>query len=306
MSVNVTQSRVAVSLERKERSFMLIRTSFFSAMALAAGLLTAAPAAAQDAPDPEAVVATVNGTDITLGHMIALRSGLPQQYAQLPPEVLFNGILEQLVQQTLLMQDFEGELSRQSELLIENERRAVVAGEVIIEVMGADPDADAVQAAFDEKYGNAEDETEYSAAHILVESEDEAKALIEELEGGADFATLAQENSVGPSGGNGGDLGWFGKGTMVEDFFNAVTALEAGEVSAPVETQFGWHVIKLNETRIKDQPLLQDVRAELEEELRQVAFEDHVKTLEARGDVDRADTTGIDPAAINDMTLLED
>ncbi|HKK86625.1 MAG TPA: peptidylprolyl isomerase, partial [Roseovarius sp.] len=87
---------------------MLIRTSFFSAMALAAGLLTAAPAAAQDAPDPEAVVATVNGTDITLGHMIALRSGLPQQYAQLPPEVLFNGILEQLVQQTLLMQDFEG------------------------------------------------------------------------------------------------------------------------------------------------------------------------------------------------------
>jgi peptidyl-prolyl cis-trans isomerase C len=248
----------------------------------------------------------VNGTDITLGHMIALRSGLPQQYAQLPPEVLFNGILEQLVQQTLLMQDFEGELSRQSELLIENERRAVVAGEVITEVMGADLNADAVQAAYDEKYGNAEEETEYSAAHILVESEDEAKALIEELEGGADFATLAQENSVGPSGANGGDLGWFGKGTMVEDFFNAVTALEAGEVSAPVETQFGWHVIKLNETRIKDQPSLQDVRAELEEELRQAAFEDYVKKLEARGEVDRVDTTGIDPAAINDMTLLED
>jgi len=306
MSVNVTQSRVAVSLERKERSFMLIRTSFFSAMALAAGLLTAAPAAAQDAPDPETVVATVNGTDITLGHMIALRSGLPQQYAQLPPEVLFDGILEQLVQQTLLMQDFEGELSHQSELLIENERRAVVAGEVITEVMGADLDADAIQAAYDEKYGNAEDETEYNAAHILVESEDEAKALIDALSGGAEFATLAQENSVGPSGANGGDLGWFGKGTMVEDFFNAVTALEAGEVSAPVQTQFGWHVIKLNETRIKDQPSLQDVRAELEEELRQAAFEDYVKTLEARGDVDRADTTGIDPAAINDMTLLED
>lgn len=306
MSVNVTQGRVPGSLERKERSFMLIRTSFVSAVALAAGLFAAAPAVAQDAPDPETVVATVDGTDITLGHMIALRSSLPQQYNQLPPDVLFNGILEQLVQQTLLMQDFEGELSRQAELLIENERRAVIAGEVITEVMGGDLDAAAVQAAYDEKYGNAEEETEYNAAHILVESEDEAKALIKDLEGGADFATLAQENSVGPSGANGGDLGWFGAGTMVEPFFNAVTVLEAGDLSKPVQTEFGWHVIKLNETRIKDQPALDDVRAELEEEMRQAAFEDYVKKLEAGSDVERADTTGIDPAALNDMTLLED
>ncbi|MRU15731.1 peptidylprolyl isomerase [Roseovarius sp. A21] len=285
---------------------MLIRPSFFSAAALALGLATAAPATAQDAPDPETVVATVDGTDITLGHMIALRSSLPQQYNQLPPEVLFNGILEQLVQQTLLMQDFEGELSRQAELLIENERRAVIAGEVITDVMGGDLDAEAVQAAYDEKYGSAEEETEYRAAHILVETEEEAKALIEELEGGADFTALAQEKSVGPSGANGGDLGWFGEGTMVESFFNAVTELEVGALSAPVQTQFGWHVIKLNETRIKEQPSLDEVRAQLEEELRQAAFEEHVKTLEAGAEIERADTSGIDPTAINDMTLLED
>lgn len=311
MSVNVTQGRVPGSLERKERSFMLIRTSFFSAMALAAGLVTAAPAMAQDTPDPATpdpatVVATVDGTDITLGHMIALRSSLPQQYNQLPPEVLFNGILEQLVQQTLLMQNFEGELSRQAELLIENERRAVIAGEVITEVMAGDLDEDAVQAAYDAQYGNAEEETEYNAAHILVETEDEAAALIEELEGGADFATLAQENSVGPSASNGGDLGWFGAGTMVEPFFNAVTALEVGEVSQPVQTDFGWHVITLKETRIKEQPSLDEVRAQLEEELRQEQFNDHVKDLEAAAEVERPDTSGIDPAAINDMTLLED
>jgi peptidyl-prolyl cis-trans isomerase C len=285
---------------------MQLRTSFFPTMAIALGLLTTAPVMAQDTPDPDTVVATVDGTEITLGHMIALRSSLPQQYNQLPPEVLFNGILDQLVQQTLLMQDFEGELSRQSELLIENERRAVTAGEVITKVMGVDLDADAVQVAYDEKYGKAEDETEYKASHILVESEDAAKALIGELEGGADFATLAQENSIGPSGANGGDLGWFGAGTMVEPFFNAVAALEAGEMSEPVETQFGWHVIKLNETRIKDQPTLDEVRAELEEELRQAKFQDHVRKLEARADVDREDTSAIDPADINDMTLLED
>ena len=306
MSVNVTQSRVAGSLEPKERSFMLIRTSIFSAMALAAGLFSTAPATAQDAPDPKTVVATVGGTDITLGHMIALRSSLPQQYAQLPPEVLFDGILEQLVQQTLLMQDFDGELSHQSELIIDNERRAVIAGEVITEVMGGDLDAEAVQAAYDEKYGNVEDETEYKAAHILVETEDEAKALIEELDSGADFAALAKEHSVGPSGANGGDLGWFGAGTMVETFFDAVTALEVGEVSEPVKTEFGWHLITLNETRIKDQPSLDEVRADLEEELRQAAFDAYVKTLEAESEVERADTSGIDPAAINDMTLLED
>jgi peptidyl-prolyl cis-trans isomerase C len=289
---------------------MLIRTSFFSTLALsaglAAGLLITPPAKAQDTPDPAKVVATVDGTQITLGHMIALRSSLPQQYNQLPPEVLFNGILDQLVQQTLLMQNFEGELSRQSKLLIENERRAVMAGEVITDVMGGDIDADALQTAYDEQYGTAEEETEYKAAHILVESEDEAKALIDQLAEGADFTTLAQENSVGPSSVNGGDLGWFGAGTMVEPFFNAVAALEVGEVSDPVETQFGWHVIKLNESRIKEQPSLDEVRAELEEQLRQAAFDDHVKKLEARAEIDRADTAGIDPTAINDMTLLED
>jgi peptidyl-prolyl cis-trans isomerase C len=284
---------------------MLIRTSFFSAVAFAAGLVTAAPAVAQDAPDPDTVVATVDGTDITLGHMIALRSSLPQQYNQLPPEVLFNGILDQLVQQTLLMQDFEGELSRQADLLIENERRAVIAGEVISDVMGGDPGAEAVQAAYEEKYGGAEEETEYKAAHILVETEDEATALIEDLEGGADFTALAQEKSVGPSGANGGDLGWFGAGTMVEPFFNAVTELEVGALSAPVQTEFGWHVIKLNETRIKEQPSLDEVRADIEEELRQAAFEEYVKDLESGAKVERADTAGIDPTAINDMTLLE-
>ena len=284
---------------------MLIRTSFFSAVAFAAGLVTSAPAVAQDAPDPDTVVATVDGTDITLGHMIALRSSLPQQYNQLPPEVLFNGILDQLVQQTLLMQDFEGELSRQADLLIENERRAVIAGEVISDVMGGDPGAEAVQAAYEEKYGGAKEETEYKAAHILVETEDEATALIEDLEGGADFTALAQEKSVGPSGANGGDLGWFGAGAMVEPFFNAVTELEVGALSAPVQTEFGWHVIKLNETRIKEQPSLDEVRADIEEELRQAAFEEYVKDLESGAKVERADTAGIDPTAINDMTLLE-
>ena len=284
---------------------MLIRTSFFSAVALAAGLVTAAPTMAQDAPDPATVVATVDGTDITLGHMIALRSGLPQQYNQLPPEVLFNGILEQLVQQTLLMQNFEGELSRQAELLIENERRAVTAGEVITDVMGGDLDAEAVQAAYDEKYGSSEEETEYKAAHILVETEEEAQKLIEEIEGGANFAALAQEHSTGPSGPSGGDLGWFGDGVMVPAFFDAVAALGEGGVSAPVQTQFGWHVIQLKETRVKERPEFDAVRDELVGELRQAAFDAYIADLEAESSVARDAGEALDPALINQTDLLE-
>ncbi|MBZ0123817.1 MAG: SurA N-terminal domain-containing protein, partial [Roseovarius sp.] len=100
----------------------------FLAAALTAAAMAAPAARAQDAPDPAAVLATVNGTEITLGHVVALRAELPPQYDQFPAEMLFQGILDQLIQQTLLMQSFKGDLSRRSEILLENERRAVIAG----------------------------------------------------------------------------------------------------------------------------------------------------------------------------------
>lgn len=263
------------------------------------------PVAAQDTPDPSKVMATVNGVEITLGHVIALRSGLPPQYDQLPSDVLFKGILDQLIQQTLLMQSLDGEPSRLNQLLIENERRAIVAGQVANEVMNTDLSNDAIQAAYDDKYANAEQETEYRASHILVKTVEEAKLLVEELQGDADFAALAQEHSIGPSGPSGGDLGWFGGGVMIDVFFNAVAALEPGEVSQPVETEFGWHVIKLVETRVKERPQLDDVRAQLTEELRQAAFEDYVAGLEKSAEIERADTDGFDPKVINNLDILE-
>lgn len=284
---------------------MAIRHTLFPALALIAATTFGQSATAQDSPDSATVVATVNGTDITLGHMVALRASLPAQYGQLPAETLFNGILDQLIQQTLLMQNFEGDVSRRSELLLENERRAIIASEAIETVMSDELSDAEIQAAYQEQYSSAEPETEYKASHILVETEETALDLVAQLEDGADFATLARENSTGPSASSGGDLGWFGPGVMVESFFEAVSALEPGEVSQPIQTQFGWHVIKLNETRLTDVPTLDDVRAEIEDSLRQAAFDAHVEALTEKAQIERMSTGEIDPESIGNLELLE-
>ncbi|RKF13447.1 peptidylprolyl isomerase [Roseovarius spongiae] len=268
--------------------------------------LAAGAADAEDAPDASTVVASVNGTDITLGHMIALRAGLPAQFAQVPPEVLYKGILDQLIQQTLLEQNMEGDLSLAGRLALDNERRAVAASQEIGRITESALSDAAIKAAFDAKYAEAPDVTEYSAAHILVETKEEAEKLIAELEDGADFAELAKEHSTGPSGPSGGALGWFSAGMMVEEFQDAVEGMEPGEVSDPVQTQFGWHVIKLNETRTKDRPELDDVRDEIEEQVRQDALNTYVEGLLEESEVDRETGDAIDPELLNQYELLED
>lgn len=267
--------------------------------ALAASL--ALPAAAQDA---DTVVATVNGTDITLGHMAVLAERLPEQYSQLPDQALFDGILDQLVQQTALA-DQKEELSRRGELVIENERRALFATEVLESVSEQAVSDEAIQQMYDENYANGEGGTEYNASHILVETEEEAQSLIEELDGGADFAELARENSTGPSGPNGGELGWFGDGMMVEPFQNAVAELETGDVSEPVQTQFGWHVIKLNETRDQEAPSLDEVRDEIAAQIQQTAVQEMIDEATASAEVERPETPEIDPSVVRDSALFD-
>lgn len=275
------------------------------ASALAATLAAGAPATAQeDAPALDTVMATVGETEITLGHMLSLRATLPEQYNQIPSELLFRGVLDQLVQQELLRQSHEGELSAVAQLRLENESRAITAAEVIADVTGEAVTNEALQAAFDSEYVNTADETEYRASHILVETEEKANELVTEIAGGANFAALAQEHSTGPSGPSGGELGWFGEGVMVPEFESAVKTLTVGEVSEPVQTQFGWHVIKLNETRTKEKPALEEVRDELSDTLRRQALSAHLEQLEADNTVDRSASEGIDPALINRFDLL--
>ena len=274
-----------------------------TAAATALTLALAGPGHAENHLAADMVVATVNDTEITLGHMIVLKQRLPAQYQQLPAEVLFEGILDQLVQQTLLGESVD-ELSLGSRIVLENESRSLRAAEEIQRITESAVSEEALQAAYEAAFANVEPATEYNASHILVPTEEEAQALIEELAGGADFATLAQEKSTGPSGPNGGQLGWFGLGAMVAPFEEAVVAMEVGTVSEPVQTQFGWHVIRLNETRLKDAPALDEVRGDLAETLRREAIENRLSELTEGAKIDRVEAGTIDPNVLNDISIV--
>lgn len=277
--------------------------TFLAPFVVAASL--SLPAMAQEEVKADTVVATVNGTEITVGHMIIARATLPEQYQQLPPEVLFKGILDQLVQQTALEQSFEGDVPARVALSLENERRQLIAGEVIEKAMAADISAEDLAAAYEEEYGSAEPTEEFNASHILVETEEDALAVKAEIDGGADFAETAKEKSTGPSGPSGGSLGWFGPGMMVPAFETAVQDLEVGAVSMPIETQFGWHIIKLEDKRLKDAPALESVKEELELQLRQVKAQEKITEMTDAADVDRSAADAIDPSVLTNLGLLE-
>ncbi|WP_416884185.1 peptidylprolyl isomerase [Marivita sp.] len=274
--------------------------------ASAFALMLALPVQAQDTLTADSVVATVNGTEITLGHMLMVRASLPDQYQQLPDDVLWDGIMDQIVQQTVLSQQDSGEETRRIKLALENERRALLAAQVIEGIVGDAITDEAVQAMYDETYLQGEQSEEYNASHILVETEEEAAAIVEELNGGADFAEVARAKSTGPSGPNGGQLGWFGAGMMVPEFQTAVEELEVGAISGPVQTQFGWHVIILNEKRAKEAPALEAVRGEIENQLSQQAVTQKIDELTDAATVTRTAKEEVDTSVLSNIGLLED
>jgi len=268
---------------------------------LAISLGFALPATAQDA---STVVATVGGTEITLGEMIITRAQLPQQYAQFPDEVLFQGILDQLVQQQLLA-DSVGDMPARVAYSLNNERRSLMAGEAINALSNTAVTEDAVMAAYNARFEGAEATMEFNASHLLVETEDEALAALARVEAGEEFADVARDVSTGPTGPNGGNLGWFGPGQMVPAFEQAVVAMEAGDVSAPVQTQFGWHIVTLNEKRITEQPTLEGLRPELEAEVREAAIQALLAELENSTEVIRPVDGAFDPSLLSDLSLIE-
>jgi peptidyl-prolyl cis-trans isomerase C len=274
--------------------------AILTSLAFAAAL--ALPAAA--APTVDTVVARVNGEEITLGHVMIARVALPQQYQQLPPDVLYTAILDQLIQQTALKQAGPDSDPTHVRLALENERRSLLAAEVIEDVMRDAAGDDAIRAAYEARYADGFGAEEFDAAHILVETEEEALEVRKLIEDGADFAETAKAKSTGPSGPNGGALGWFGAGQMVPEFEAAVLELEPGQVSAPVQTQFGWHIVKLNDKRRAEAPKLEDVRDELAGELQRDAVTARVEALVAASQVEHPEVEGLSPEIILDVDML--
>ncbi len=280
---------------------------FLAALTLAALTLGAALPTAAQAQDTTAatVVAKVNGVEITLGHMIAARAALPDQYKSLPNETLFTGILDQLIQQTALEQTIADKIKMADQLQLDNARRDFLSNVALTEVVVGAVTDEALQAAYDERFKDYAPQKEFSAAHILVDAEEKSNELKAQLDGGADFAELAKANSTDTgSGANGGDLGWFGIGQMVKPFEDAVVAAEIGKVAGPIKSDFGWHLILVKETRIAEKPTLDAMREELASELQNRAIDAHIKAVTEAAAVERM-AEGIDPALLSDTALLD-
>lgn len=234
-------------------------------LGLAPMSLASGPAQAADDP----VVATVNGTKIMRSDVTAAYGQLPDQYKQVPFEQIFPALVDSLIDTKLAAgaarkekidetPEFKAELEGFTERLLGS---TLIQREVETKVTDA-----AVKARYDKVTKDMGGKSEIHARHILLKTEDEAKAVINDLAGGADFAETAKKKSTGPSGPNGGDLGYFGKGQMVPEFEKAAFALNKGDVTdAPVKTQFGWHVIKVEDKRTQQPPTF----AEMEPQIRQ-------------------------------------
>jgi len=268
---------------------------------------TTAPAAAPAATTPatrDTVLATVNGTNITMGDVIVTYAAVADQYKQMPDDQLFKGILDQLIQQVALEQQVSDTLTPKDVLVLEASKRNYLANVVLDPIAKAAVTDAAMKAAHDAAVAAMPPQTDYHASHILVDSEAKATKLLADINAGKPFADVAMESSTDGSGKNGGDLGWFALGTMVKPFEDAVVAAKVGEVAGPVKTDFGWHLILVTETRVKAPPSMDDMKQQLSNQIQADAIKAYLTDLTDKATVTRT-ADGVDPAAMKDAALLD-
>lgn len=212
--------------------------------------------------DKADAVASVNGVYISKDHLESIKA----EVAQNPrgPQFTDEQLIDRLIQSELLVQEAEKQkLQEDADFItrLQLMRNAILSQAAVQAYIDANPPSEEeLKAEYDKQFGSMDGE-EYKARHILLKSEDDAKAVIVELDKGGDFIALAKEKSTGPSGPNGGDLGWFESKRMVAPFSEAVIALENGKYTkAPVKTQFGWHVILREDSRAKTPPPFEQVK----------------------------------------------
>jgi peptidyl-prolyl cis-trans isomerase C len=253
-----------------------------------------APAAAE--PSPDTVVAIVNGLKITRADVIASAQSLPAQYQQ-QINLYFVPLIDRLVDLTLLSEEGRKQnLQDDPEVKarIEQFTMQVIQEAVITRYLETTMTEDAVKARYEKLVAEQPGGTEVHAMHILLKSEAEAREVIIQLAGGADFSTVAKEKSTDPSAQqNGGDLGYFSAGEMVPAFEQAAFALEKGQSSKePVQSEFGWHVIKVVDRREKTPPTLDQARRQIEEILSSELVTAYVSSLHAAAQIETFNPDG--------------
>ncbi|WP_339849519.1 peptidylprolyl isomerase [uncultured Nisaea sp.] len=249
--------------------------------------------AAQAAIDPATtVVATVDGEKIYLSEILLQIQQLPQQYQQAPMEQIYPPMLDRVIDSRLIAKAArEAGIQDRADVKerVEQAESGIISEVYMTEKVKETVGEDALRKRYEESIkDSAEQGEEVKARHILVASEEDAKAIIEELKKGADFAKLAAEKSTGPSGTSGGDLGYFTADAMVPEFSEAAFALKPGEITeAPVQTQFGWHVIKVEDRRAVQPPSFEQMQPQLAQEMTREILTKAIEELRAGVDIKR-------------------
>ncbi|HUK57736.1 MAG TPA: peptidylprolyl isomerase [Stellaceae bacterium] len=247
--------------------------------------------AAPAAPAGDPIVARVDGTVIHRSDLDAMRSGLSPQAQQLPPEQLYPRLLDQAIaldlaaaaaRKTKIPED-----PRVKQVLALNENE-ILANAYFADIAKKEVSEAKLRAKYDEYIKQAAPHEEVHARHILVPTEDEAKQIIEQLKKGADFAKLASEKTTDPAGKtSGGDLGYFGEKDMVPEFAKAAFALKPGEFTqTPIKTQFGWHVIKVEDRRQSKPPTYEEVAPQIARQMAQEIADARIKELAATAKIE--------------------
>src|ERR1700729_1497453 len=273
---------------------------------LAMVLLASLPLRAEDA---NPVLVKVNGAEIRQSDVALAEEELGPSLAQMDPATKKENVLAFLIDMKIVAKaaedkkiedrpDFKSRLAfARNRLLMDN----------LLAVEGkAATTNEAMKKVYDEAAKQIEGEQEVHARHILVETEDEAKAIEAELKKGADFAELAKKKSKDPGAADGGDLGFFTKDQMVPEFSTVAFALEPGKISDPVKSQFGWHIIKVEEKRSRKAPDFDQVKAQIETYVTRKAQAEYVAKLRESAKVERMDQASNTPAPAPDAAKPSD
>jgi len=241
-------------------------------------------------------VAVVNEEDIKRSDVFNFISGLPDQVRQMPIQNLFPMALEQVVNNKIVNNMASGaklEGDPEVKQLLEQAQGQIVRNVFVERQVTAAVNQKKLLEAYGQLLDKLGDVQETHARHILIEAEDKAREVIKKLDGGASFEDMAKEFSTGPSAENGGDLGYFAKDQMVPEFSEAAFALGVGKYSKdPVKTQFGWHIIKVEDRRKRPEPQFEDVKPQLEQQLRQQILSDLLTKWQKSTKIEKFDING--------------
>jgi len=268
-----------------------LRPALFAALLALPFAAQAAEAPKQSAPAADPVVLKINGSDIHRSDIIALQKSIGQQAAGMPLDQFYDRVTERLIATKLLGDAAKAaKLDNDPEVKTELDKaKEQILTRVYVNHLQAKAATDeAAKALYDKTIKTQAGKPEIHARHILVKTEDEAKAIIAELDKGGDFAKLADEKST-DKGGNGGDLGWFAKEQMVPEFSEAAFKLTTkGEYTkTPVKSQFGFHIIKLEDTRISPPPSFDEAKDKLKGEVANEAIDAKVKELRGKAKIEQ-------------------